>query len=60
MEKIFALMDRTLHGNNEAQSGVDLALHDMLQVWNPNEKTYKLMAEDTLRKIIAKRGARRE
>jgi L-Ala-D/L-Glu epimerase len=29
MEKIFALMDRTLRGNNEAQSGVDLALHDL-------------------------------
>lgn len=29
MEKIFGLLDRTLHGNNEAQSGIDLALYDV-------------------------------
>jgi L-alanine-DL-glutamate epimerase-like enolase superfamily enzyme len=28
-EKIFGLLDRTLHGNNEAQSGIDLALYDL-------------------------------
>jgi L-alanine-DL-glutamate epimerase-like enolase superfamily enzyme len=27
--KIFPLMDRSLPGNNEAQSGIDLALHDL-------------------------------
>jgi L-Ala-D/L-Glu epimerase len=28
-EKIFTLMDRALHGNNDAQAGIDMALHDM-------------------------------
>jgi L-Ala-D/L-Glu epimerase len=29
MEKIFTLMDRALQGNNDAQSGIDMALHDL-------------------------------
>jgi len=29
LSKIFGLLDNTLHGNNEAQSGIDLALYDV-------------------------------
>ena len=37
----------------------DTTLHDLLQLWDPELKDYRLMAHRTLRDIIGKRGKRK-